>query len=96
MPSFAHAAGLAEEEAAGHAQPSSPSQQDLILAALQARSKIMFSGESGAAVASGIKDDAATAEKPTYGLIKAASLTLPHHHLCVPILARPFPYCGSG
>ena len=49
----------------------------------------MFSGESGAAVASGIEDDAATAEKPTYGLIlgliKAASLTLPHHHLCVTI-----------
>ena len=32
----------------------------------------MFSGESGAAVASGIKDDAATAERPTYGLVRAA------------------------
>ena len=44
----------------------------MIKAAVQARSKIMFSGESGAAVASGIKDDAATAERPTYGLVRAA------------------------
>ena len=40
-------------ESAGHAQPSSTSLQDLIKAALQARSKIMFSGETGAVVASG-------------------------------------------
>ena len=72
MHSFAHAAGRAEEVAAGHAQPSSTPLQDLILQALQARSKIMFSGESGAVIASGIKDDAATAEKPSYGLVKAA------------------------
>lgn len=32
----------------------------------------MFSGKTRAAVASGIKDDAATAEKPTYGLVRAA------------------------
>ena len=67
VPSFAHAAGPAEVESAGHAQPSSTSLYDLVLQALRARSKIMFSGESGAAVASGIKDDAATAEKPSYG-----------------------------
>ena len=32
----------------------------------------MFSGETGNVVKSGIKDDAATAEKPTYGLVRAA------------------------
>ena len=69
---FANAAGPVEEESTGHEEPTSTSQQDLIQQALSARSNIMFSGESGAAVASGIKDDAATAEEPTYGLVKAA------------------------
>ena len=40
--------------------------------ALRARASIMFSGESGAAVASGIDGDAAVAEKPSYGLARAA------------------------
>ena len=72
LPSFGLAAGSAEEEAAGHAQPSNTPLQDLILQALRARSQIMFSGESGAAIVSGIKEDAATAEKPSYGLVRAA------------------------
>ena len=72
LSSLAHAAGPAEEETTGHEQPSSTSLQDLILQALRGRSKIMFSGESGAPVASDIKDDAATAVKPSYGLVKAA------------------------
>ena len=40
--------------------------------ALLARALVMFSGESGAPVASGIKNDAATADKPSYGLVRAA------------------------
>ena len=44
----------------------------MIKAALILRSKVMFSGKSGAVVASGIKEDAATAETPTYGLVRAA------------------------
>ena len=36
--------------------------------ALRARASIMFSGESGAAVASGIDGDAAVAEKPAAGI----------------------------
>ena len=63
----------------------------MIKAAVQARSKIMFSGESGAAVASGIKDDAATAERPTYGLVRAAIEVvfkeLNHPHYCTPATA---------
>ena len=37
---------------------------DLVKQALRARSKIMFSGETGAVVASGITDDAAMASQP--------------------------------
>ena len=70
--SLGHAAGPVDEHGTGQEHPPSTSQQDMIKAAVQARSKIMFSGESGAAVASGIKDDAATAERPTYGLVRAA------------------------
>ena len=72
MPSFAHAAGPAGEDFTGHEAALSTSLQDMIKAALRARSKVMFSGESGAPVASGIKDDAATAAKPSYGLVRAA------------------------
>ena len=46
--------------------------QDLIKQAVRARASIMFSGKTGAPVPSGIKSDAATAEKPAYGLARAA------------------------
>ena len=48
------------------------SQQDQIRAALLARANIKFSGESGGVVASGIELDAATAEAPTFGHVRAA------------------------
>ena len=51
-------------------QPAGTSAQDLIEEALAARAKVKFSGESGAPVVSGIKDDAAAAEGLTYGLIR--------------------------
>ena len=72
MRSLGHAAGSVDEHGTGQEHPPSTSLQDLIKQALRARSNIMFSGKTGAAVASGIKDDAATAEKPTYGLARAA------------------------
>lgn len=43
-----------------------------IKVALQALSKVMFSGETGAVVASGIKGGVAAMEKPTYALARAA------------------------
>ena len=72
LPSLAHATGPSEEVTTGQEEPRSTSLQDLIKAAVLARALIMFSGESGAALASGIKEDAATAEKPTFGLVRAA------------------------
>ena len=72
MRSLGHAAGSVDEHGTGQEHPPSTSLQDLIKQALRARSNIMFSGKTGAAVASGTKDDAATAEKPTYGLARAA------------------------
>ena len=72
MHSLSHAAGPAEAETTRQEEPLSTALQDLIKAALLARANIMFSGESGAVVKSGIKDDAATAEKPTYGHVRAA------------------------
>ena len=69
---FGRAACSGDEHAAGHEQPASTSPQNLIMQALRARASIMFSGESGAAVASGIDGDAAVAEKPDYGLARAA------------------------
>ena len=44
----------------------------MIRAALVVRFDIMFSGNSGAVVKSGITSDAATADAPTYGLSRAA------------------------
>ena len=52
--------------------PASGSNYDLILEALQKRGGIMFEGKDGAAIRSGIDSDAASAEKPTYGLCRAA------------------------
>ena len=72
MPAFGHAAGRDEVESTRHEDPQCTSQQELIKAALRVRSKVMFSGESGAAVASGIKKDAATATTASYGLVRAA------------------------
>ena len=59
-------------ESTGQVNPPSTSLQDLIFVALLARAHIMFSGKTGAPVASGIKGDAATAVTPSYGLVKAA------------------------
>ena len=72
MRSFGDAAGSGAEQSTGHAQPDGASQQDQIKEALKARAALMFSGEAGEAVASGIKDDAAAAEKPDYGLVRGA------------------------
>ena len=69
---FRAAAGPSGDLATGQERLESTSQQDLIKGALLVRAKIKFSGESGAVVASGIKADAATAEKPTYGHVRAA------------------------
>ena len=52
--------------------PASGSNYDLILEALKKRGGIMFEGKDGAAIRSGIDSDAASAEKPTYGLCRAA------------------------
>ena len=52
--------------------PASGSNYDLILEALKTRGGIMFEGKNGAAILSGIKADAASAEKPTYALCRAA------------------------
>ena len=89
-------------ESTGHAQPSSTSLYDLILQALRARAKVMYSGESGAVVAPGINDDAATAEKPTYGLVKAAMSVvfdeLPERSVRMPpaVAARPAPAAAGA
>ena len=69
MHSFASAAGHSGDLATGQEQPESTPLYDLIKAAVKARADIMFSGETGAPVASCIKDDAARSEKPTYGLV---------------------------
>ena len=55
-------------------QESTPgtSQQDMIKGAVLARAAIMFSGKSGKPVASYITEDAAAAEEPSYGLVRAA------------------------
>ena len=78
-------------ESIGQVQPRSTSLQDLIWAALLARGNIMFSGKSGAPVASGIKGDAATAVQPSYGLVCAAIEVvfkeLNHPHYCTPATA---------
>ena len=50
----------------------SGSNYDLILEALKTRGGIMFEGKNGAAIRSGVKSDAANAERPTYGLCRAA------------------------
>ena len=52
--------------------PASGSSYDLILEALKTRGGIMFEGKNGAAIRSGVKSDAANAERPTYGLCRAA------------------------
>ena len=72
VPSPAHAAGSAGDLTTGQLHAESTSQQDMLRAALLARAKIKFSGQSGGVVASGIETDAATAEKPTYGHVRAA------------------------
>ena len=63
----------------------------MIKVAIRARSKVMLSGKTVAAVASGIKDDAATAEQPAYGLVCAAIEVvfkeLNHPHYCIPATA---------
>ena len=52
--------------------PASGSNYDLILEAFKKRGGIMFEGKDGAVIRSGIESDAASAEKPTYGLCRAA------------------------
>ena len=70
--SFGPATGPSGDPVTVRVQPESTSQQDQIKAALLARAKIKFSGENGAVVASGIEADAATADTPTYGHVRAA------------------------
>ena len=72
LQSFGAAAGPSGYLTTGQEHPESTSQQDQIKAALLARAKVKFSGKSGAVVASGIKADAATADAPTYGHVRAA------------------------
>ena len=72
MQSFGAAAGPSGDLTTGQAHPESTLQQDQIKAALLARAKVKFSDKSGAVVASGIKADAATADTPTYGHVRAA------------------------
>jgi hypothetical protein len=70
--SFRAAAGPSSDLTTGQEHPESTSLQDQIRAALLARAKIKFSGASGGVVASGITADAATADTPTYGHVRAA------------------------
>lgn len=72
MPSLGYAADHEKEDWTRHEQPESSSQADLIQKAVLTRALIMFSGVSGAPVASGITADAASAKTPTYGLVRGA------------------------
>ena len=66
------AAGPDPDESSRQTQPESNVLQSPIRLALKARAMIMFSGESGAPISTGIKEDAATCKEPTYGLCQHA------------------------
>jgi hypothetical protein len=66
-------AGSSADRTTVNELPRDASQQDLLKAALAARAAIMFSGKSGAPVASGIEADATTPKEPSYGLCRGAT-----------------------